>query len=254
MTDGSSFAMYSARPIATVDNGPGRWQYMRVGVFRTVDGAEEQVGEYSRNYPSLFNTFCPFHLQGNDYALYSTNYTATRVMALPSCHDIGGEEVHTAGFCPTDYFVPTFVDLETTDSDGKVFRFRKNKVTEEDTQPRSSSTTHRNPRTGETKAIERQTRALTPLTYYPFGFVAGCIWGDDSTWKIQYLDLSEVERGIIKRDDRFGYIELPDKAERLADVIDMSDYMCEPGSGDYHCIRITIQQKFDLQTGERAPP
>lgn len=25
-----------------------------------------------------------------------------------------------------------------------------------------------------------------------FGFVWGCIWGDDSSWKVQYLDLSRI--------------------------------------------------------------
>jgi hypothetical protein len=34
------------------------------------------------------------------------------------------------------------------------------------------------------------------------------IWGDDSSWKLQYLDLSQIRQGIIHRDDRFGYVEL----------------------------------------------
>jgi hypothetical protein len=41
-----------------------------------------------------------------------------------------------------------------------------------------------------------------------FGFVWGCYWGDDSSWKVQYLDLSLIQEGIIMRDDRFGYVEL----------------------------------------------
>ena len=36
----------------------------------------------------------------------------------------------------------------------------------------------------------------------------GCYWGDDNSWKVQYLDLSEIEKGIIRRDERFGYAEL----------------------------------------------
>ena len=28
------------------------------------------------------------------------------------------------------------------------------------------------------------------------GFVAGCVWGDDSSWKIEYLDLSKADEGI----------------------------------------------------------
>jgi hypothetical protein len=51
----------------------------------------------------------------------------------------------------------------------------------------------------------------TPDEEWPtgdFGFVWGCYWGDDSSWKVQYLDLSQVQQGVIKRQERFGYIEL----------------------------------------------
>ncbi len=52
------------------------------------------------------------------------------------------------------------------------------------------------------------------------GFVAGCVWGDDSSWKIQYLDLSKIDQGILVRDDRFGYIELQNQ-QNLKDAIDL---------------------------------
>jgi hypothetical protein len=32
--------------------------------------------------------------------------------------------------------------------------------------------------------------------------------GDDSSWKVQYLDLSRVQQGVVRRDERFGYLEL----------------------------------------------
>ena len=41
-----------------------------------------------------------------------------------------------------------------------------------------------------------------------FGFVWGCYWGDDSSWKVQYLDLSRVQQGVLRREDRFGYVEV----------------------------------------------
>jgi hypothetical protein len=41
-----------------------------------------------------------------------------------------------------------------------------------------------------------------------FGFVWGCRWGDDSDWKVQYLDLSQVQQGVLRREERFGYLEL----------------------------------------------
>jgi len=60
------------------------------------------------------------------------------------------------------------------------------------------------------KEGEREEQVGAYVRHYPFGFAAGCIWGDDSSWKVEYLDVTEVENGIVKRDSRFGYIELPD--------------------------------------------
>lgn len=42
-----------------------------------------------------------------------------------------------------------------------------------------------------------------------FGIVCGCVWGDDNSWKIEYLDLSRIEEGILTREARWGYVELP---------------------------------------------
>ena len=50
-----------------------------------------------------------------------------------------------------------------------------------------------------------------------FGFVWGCLWGDDSSWKVQYLDLAEIQQGKIRREERFGYLRLatrPDVSSR----------------------------------------
>jgi hypothetical protein len=77
--------------------------------------------------------------------------------------------------------------------------------------------------------------------------VSGCYWGDDMSWKIQYLDLSEVERGIIRRDDRFGYIAQPEKCT-LEQAICLCAY--EPTRG-YHVVEIAVQTAFNLRTGQR---
>ena len=49
-----------------------------------------------------------------------------------------------------------------------------------------------------------------PIKNGPTGIsvLFGVARGDDSSWKVQYLDLSAVEDGIIRRDERFGYVEL----------------------------------------------
>ncbi|HVE55322.1 MAG TPA: hypothetical protein VNB22_00735 [Pyrinomonadaceae bacterium] len=170
----------------------------RIGVFKLEDEKKELIGEYERNYLSFFDTFFHFQKNGKDFALYSPDYTVTRIMELPSCRDIGGEEAHSYGFCPVDYFVPAL-------------------------------------KTGE---------------HYPFGFVAGCVWGDDSTYKIQYLDLSEAEKGIVKRDDRFGSIVLPEN-QSLKDAIDMYDYGWDEEDESANYIRISVLQTFDLTTGKK---
>jgi hypothetical protein len=47
-----------------------------------------------------------------------------------------------------------------------------------------------------------------------FGFVWGCVWGDDSSWKVQYLDLARIHSGVIRREERFGYVELATDGHR----------------------------------------
>ena len=173
---------YSAEEIEKIDNGKGYWSYIKIGVFETLNGVKNKIGEYKRSYPNMFSTFFPFFQDGKWYALYSEDYTATSVMELPSCKKIAGEEPHAHGFCPTTFYVP-YNDTRLLNSD---------------------------PKTAET-----------------IGFVSGCVWGDDSSWKIQFLDLSDIKNGNIKRDARFGYIELPNNLE-LKDTIDFSDWYYDP--------------------------
>ena len=144
------------------------------------------VGSYSRNYPSLFDTFYPFKQKGREFALYSPDYTGTRLLSLPDCRDIGGEAPDRAGFCPTGYYIPP-------EADGQ------------------------------------------------YGFVSGCQWGDDSSWKIEYLDLSGAADGIIVRDDRFGYIELPNNIT-LAEAIKVID-------SENGFVRIITERTFSIVTG-----
>lgn len=160
----SPILKYSARQI-TKPSKPGCWDVATIEVLK--DG--ELIGSYERNYSSYgTKTFCPFIWKGKEYALYSRDYTSTRVMTLPDCKDLCGEERDGYGFCPVEYYVPM------------------------------------NPFTGESAG---------------FGFLAGCVWGDDTSWKIQFLDLRQVDEGILIRDDRFGYLELPGKVRHLRDAI-----------------------------------
>src|ERR1700722_1672038 len=140
-----------------VEGPPGCWKVCILRIFLITPSEQKQIGEYTRNYPALtVETFLPFSRGDRDYALYSRDYTSTRVMELPSCIDIGGEEPNAAGFCPVAYCVPEIFTSGNAERESEI------------------------------------------------GFVAGCGWGDDSSWKLQCLDLSGVTQGLVRRDERFG--------------------------------------------------
>lgn len=187
---------FYARVIKTKNNGKGYWDYLTVGVFQRRDTLlctgrlrDKLVGQYNRNYHSLMKTFYPFERNGKWYALYSKDYTATRVMSLPDCKDIGGEKPESNGFCPAEIYVPKIQRLIPMGED----------------------------KDGHTKYSKKLETA-----YVPFGLIAGCVWGDDSSWKVMCVDLRQIENGILKPDDRFGYVALPrdlslEKAVRVFD-------------------------------------
>jgi len=223
--------MYFVKVIGEIESQPGAGLGFRVGVFRSEGESEEKVGEYSRNYRHLYKTFYQFRKNEKDYALYSPSYSVSRVMELPSCKDIGGEEPSPDAFCPVDYYVPCYIEREWTKGSPVGQKYVVNEPSAEN-------------------LIESEVcKPASPVLYYPFGFVAGCIWGDESSMKIQYLDLGQVEAGIIKRDERFGYIKMPDKLT-LKDSIDLADYNCDSSEEDGYSIIISIQQRFDLRTGK----
>jgi hypothetical protein len=248
---------FIAKEIGELERRPNEWKGIKVGVFRVENDIETQIGEYERNYSTLFDSFCYFQKDGKDFALYSPDYTATRILELPSCKDIGGEEPHSNGFCPVDYFVPTYIEQETiSETKGLKGTYKKEIRKTRINNPQEiafsefvNKTPFTNFNTGEECETIATYRPLTPLLYSSFGFVAGCIWGDDSTYKIQYLDLSEAEKGIIKRDERFGYIALPENLN-LKDAIDMYDYGWDDEEESANYIRINIMQTFDLLTGK----
>ncbi len=151
----------------------GEHDYPRAVHVQVLD-RERVVAEYDRNY-AMLRTFEPFRQGDRDFALISTNYTATSVMDLQTGEIIAGEEPNAGGFCPVGFYVPDWWDIHAWEADCG-------------TLPGSLGWTadHEWP-TGD------------------FGFVWGCIWGDDNSWKVQYLDLSRVQSGEVKRDERFGY-------------------------------------------------
>jgi hypothetical protein len=159
-------------------NKAGTWNSTIVDVYRRdiASKSTERVCQYVRTY-AMLQTFEPFRQGGREYALISQDYTRISVLDLASGKVIA-EELPSgppgSGFCPVGFYVPDWWDV----NEGSVI-------------PGSHFWN---------KDFE-----------WPngdFGFVWGCYWGDDSSWKVQFLDLSQIQRGLIHREERFGYIEL----------------------------------------------
>jgi hypothetical protein len=59
----------------------------------------------------------------------------------------------------------------------------------------------------------RDTFGFCPVEFFVpdegmFGFLSGCIWGDDSSWKLKCIDLRELEQNKITIFEPFGYCPL----------------------------------------------
>jgi hypothetical protein len=159
-------------------NRPGTWDSTIVEVYRRGSAPDvlERICNYERYYRML-QTFEPFRQGTQEYALISQDYTRTAVLDLSSGKVIAEEPLGDppgSGFCPVGFYVPDWWDV----NDDSIIPGSKYWSTDEEWP------------TGD------------------FGFVWGCHWGDDSSWKVQYLDLSQVQQGVIKRQERFGYLEL----------------------------------------------
>lgn len=218
--------MFTAEVVDKVDNGKGYWNYLKIGVFYNVEnGGKIQLGEYTRNYSNLYRTFYPFKIEEQYYALYSKDYTASSVMTLPDCKDWCGESGDTFGFCPVEFYVPkddwNKYDWSSPKYEGK-FAHRRNRINEN----------------------------------IPFGLVAGCVWGDDSSWKIQLLDLRGLKDKKLVRSERFGYCWLKNN-HHLKDAIKYvnhhdfaSLWEKDTGKGDEYSIELCSVRDYSLTDEE----
>ena len=176
---------------------------------------QDVIANYSRNYGALMQTFEPFRQGDRLFALISTDYTATSVLDLATGKIIASEPPDPGGFCPVGFYVPDWWDIH----DGSIL-------------PGSSEwkEDYENPK-GE------------------FGFVWGCIWGDDTSWKIQYLDLSNIQNGEITRDERFGYVQLAtDPNVHPKEFIRCSFYNGKCS------VELKVINDYDLETGSYIHP
>lgn len=205
---------------------PGTWDQTHVTIWKMYDDdlsqKERIVGKYDRSYRML-RTFEPFRQGEKDFALISPNYTKTAVMDLQTGDVIAEEKLvvpegykYASGFCPVGFYVPDWweVHYDPDEEVTKDMRFLPG---------------------GE---------YWTPDDEWPvgdFGFVWGCYWGDDTSWKVQYLDLSLIQQGEIRRDDRFGYVALATGPGDARDFIDVSN------ENGHASVKFDVEQYFDLE-------
>lgn len=229
--------------ISSVQNQPGTWNSTKVSIYRDNDFDIHElvyrkgtlIGEYLRNYSSYgFETFYPFQVGEEWYALYSANYTATRVMKLydDRIEDWCGEESRSNGFCPVEFYVPRYVKTSSSYILKEEQKFFDAYYVDCD-------------HTFEEFHAEIVGPEFVELNYCNFGFLCGCVWGDDTSWKLRYIDLLQIPEKNLIITDKFGYWELP--AGPLRSHIRMDGW--EEGH-DWICL--TRQEYINLKTDERC--
>ena len=245
---------FLAKQLESVNTKPGCWNICRIGVFKVpiiraenkdpaIDwDAAEQVGEtYDYGYSNFrSDLFYAFRRKNRIFALYSIDYTATRVMEIYQDNnnwqwrDHCGEERDAYGFCPVHFYVPENTDL-SYESEG-------DPLAEEILQGADFGCNDFTNHEGKTVSWIINRYACDT------GFVAGCCFGDDSSWKLRVIDLSKIEEKELKITDKFGYLELANMP--LQDAIKF--YFEGPnvnGTGR-RTLTIAAQVHFDFDTGE----
>lgn len=197
------------------ENRPGTWNSLIVTIRRK--GSEEALFTYERTHPGMYYTFEPFRRYENgvwhDYCLISQDYTSISVVDLESGELLFEGRHDTWGFCPIELYVPDYHDYS---------HMSEADMTNPDLLP------------GGKYWDSREDEYLTGT----FGFVSGCVWGDDSSWKLEYVDLTDLRNPVVA--PRFGYLELPGRIN-LKDAI-----LLNPG---YDTVEIATGLRFSLTEG-----
>ena len=187
--------------IEKVDHGKGYWHTQKCKAIEVSTG--RVAGEWEYKYSGR-PPFEVFRQNEKRFALMSTHYTATSVIDLQTGVIIASEEANGHGFCPVGFYVPDWYDVhDNSIVPGSKYWHKRNE------EPSGK-----------------------------YGFVWGCVWGDDTSWKLQYLDLSKIQEGIISRDERFGYVELANISAKPQDFINVYT--------DMNTIEVATWQRFDL--------
>ena len=207
---------YTHKPLGKSTYDTVNYYQFPVGVYRHETDLEGDpgvlVGQFTRNFSDI-GPFFPFRQGGRDYALYSPNYTLTRVMSLPDCKDIAGEvddtEAPGCGYCPIEFYVP---------------------------------------KTPEQSWVKPYVDHVDGH----FGFVSGCFWGMESYNPIFYLDLSKISEGKFVRDNRLGFPQQP-RMVRLEKAVDVWGYTKDrPFIGVANEFQCDLRESYDWNSATEA--
>lgn len=221
--------MFIARVIEDIDNGKGCWKSQKIGIFDFRDDNKmspgTKVGEFVRNYHAYgVSTFTPFERNGKWYALYSKNYTEIALMELPSCKKIGAIGGKGHSFCPVEIWVPRYsqFSFDVTNRKGEKSEHTIRTFLEEESK------------------CERRTSSLRfeGSGYAEFALISGCVWGDDTSWKLVMVDLRDLNNIAMKQS--FGYCELG--PHKLRDCVEI-EWDKEYG----YDFTVSVLQQFSLE-------
>lgn len=180
----------------TIESQPGCWNWTRVKIYSKFK--DEPILEYDRDYDShtmaknSVRTF-QYNLGAPIYILYSDTYLSYKVRHMGTDEVVAEIKPESCNHIPVDIYIPTYHSYKFSKDEGRGFAMITNgsKNVERDTKDWASSGDQHN------------------MGNLPMAFVAGCVWGDDSSMKLKVLDLRRIKEGVLEFDESIGYHELP---------------------------------------------
>lgn len=219
---------------------PKGWDKSNVRVYDKNFSTDEPIYEYHRNY-SMLDTFEPFRWWDEDkeiwrhLALIAPSYYSFQVLDLDNREIIAkkdpillsqedadkmneyfikkgrepkykaGDDYSASGFCTAEFHVPDIYDILTDESDKEQLE----------------------------QAVEEERDAAfwndwldNFLDRRSFAFTAGCVWGDDWSYKVNTIDLRNVLDGKVVEDEKFGYLVLQGELKNVYDKRYFDDDDC----------------------------
>lgn len=182
----------TAEPIYTLDVSGG---YFSFEPFRVWDEEEERWRFYALYTPVYLNVNL-LDLETGEILGTNSDYKYTKEAAervnkfvKPEEEVKEGDSNPSLNFCIADLHVPDFFDIHPLD-----------KGTPDDYEGFKAEMLDHSDFWGEEMDVFLSKRT--------FGFVAGCVWGDDYLFKLQTINLERISEGEIELEETFGYFPI----------------------------------------------